>query len=417
VPARGALKGIDYSSPLVKYRGERVSRLARIISSGAVEADYVTSADIFYTLYLPAPLVNEESEDVVSRRLVYSILLSSRGAALRGRTVLDALASTIAASVLLAELSKKLDASSTTSRALGSPRLDEEEIEEALSEALRQVDLVKKVRFLAEGLQPGTVSVSSFEDYGLELLKLAREADIQEILRILEGVKHWDLRASKKYARSKRGEKHGYVLGTDIERLAPRSLAYPDELFYARLASGKLVLYEKGVQISSGPVYVLVDKSGSMEGEKMLWAKAVALALYVKCIRSGRDFYLRFFDSQPHPLVKVSTPAKSSDVVRAFDYIARVKSAGGTDITRALVRAFLDLEESGSEEASVVLITDGIDRVSERPVVELSKKTKSRLVTVMVKGSNQSLKKVSAKYMAVTRLTSSGVLKVVSLVD
>jgi len=51
----GVLEGVDYSSPLVKYRGEKVVRLLyALYGSDLVKIDPALAVDIYYTLYLPA---------------------------------------------------------------------------------------------------------------------------------------------------------------------------------------------------------------------------------------------------------------------------------------------------------------------------------------------------------------------------
>ncbi|MEM4869318.1 MAG: VWA domain-containing protein [Desulfurococcaceae archaeon] len=410
---KGVLSGVDYTSPLVEYRGEKVLRLTRLLSGNGVSVDLVVAVDVFYALYLPAPVIREDAEHSLSKSIVTGLLSTRVGALLRSRTVLDTLTSLIASAVILSEYHRR-----TMSE--NQPPVDEagsSTVEDAIATAYREVEAVSKVRNLVEGLQPGSTSSFSVEDYGLELLRLAREADVREVLKYLEGVKHWDIVPRRAYSRSKRGEKLGYELGFDVERLSPRNFAYPSLLFYAKLATGRLLLYEKGIEYSLGPVYVLIDKSGSMEGEKMLWAKAIALALYAKAVKSGRDFYARFFDSQPHQLVVVRRARSLTEVTRAFEYIARVKSSGGTDITRALLTALKDIESAHAEKSTIVLVTDGIDRVGERTVASMLRKTETSLVTVMVKGDNPSLRRLSTAYLAVTKLTTKDVLKVVKLTD
>lgn len=412
---QGVLKGLDYDSLLVKYRGERVVRLAESLKGERLPLSYVIGADIFYALYLPAPILNEDREETALGFLVSKILTSKPGVLLRSITVLNALTSYLAAAILLLVLEGFERAIHEPQKSVGlNTALG---IEKALAEVYREVETVDRLGALIEGLQPGTSSMLSFEDYALDLLRLARDTDVKEILKYLQGVKHWNLAPTRKYWRSKRGEKLGYTLGSDIERLAPRTLAYPDELFYVKLAEGRLLLYEKGVKTSGGTIYVLVDKSGSMEGEKIIWAKAVALALYAKAARTARTFMFRFFDSQPHSLIHVRLGSKASAVVKAFEYIARVKSAGGTDISRAVQTAIIDLEREKSRDATIVLITDGIDRVAERPIAQGLKRARARLLTVMIKGDNQSLKRISEAYLTVEKTTRSNLLNVVRVVD
>jgi uncharacterized protein with von Willebrand factor type A (vWA) domain len=152
-----------------------------------------------------------------------------------------------------------------------------------------------------------------------------------------------------------------------------------------------------------------------MEGEKIKWAKALALAVYTKCVRSKRAFYIRFFNSQPHQLRGVSERPSYLDAIKLFEYIAKMRSAGGTDITRALMTALRDLERL-KRSPTLVLVTDGIDRVAERPLEEALARTGVELLVVMIKGDNESLKALANHYFKVVKLEDREILRVVRLV-
>lgn len=417
---RGALKGVDYGSPLVKYRGERILKLVKLLSTnGDSRLDPLLAIDSFYSLYLPAPVVDDSSQREDCKVIVKTFIFNQVGLRLRSKTVLDSMLSTITSSVFLARLYDKLpDSAGITGNHVSiDTKMLPEKANEVMKDVVREIEDVSRIRFALEGFEPGNLSILSTEDYGLELLRLAREADVKKVLDVLEGIKYNGLTTSRKYRVFKRGEKRGYELGSDLERLSPRNLLYGDEVFYAKLLQGKLLLYNKVVQESTSPIYVLVDKSGSMEGEKILWAKAVSLALYMKSIRSRREFYVRIFDSQPYSVVKVSRNPTSTEAIRVLEYVARVKSGGGTDITRALVTALADIERENSYGGTIVLITDGIDRVTERPIKELLKKTDISIVTIMIKGQNESLASLSKEYLKVVKLTTDEVLRVVKAID
>lgn len=415
----GVLRGLDYGSPLVKYRGEKVLKLVQLLTQppGSAGIDPVLAIDTYYALYLPAPLVDESSGNELSKLVVKAIISSETGQRLRAKTVLDNLMSTIASVLYLVKLQER----SSQTRAENGPKHSlgalAETAEQTISDVLSEVEDVSRVRLALEGFEPGTVSVFTLEDYSLELLRLAREADVKAILDVVMGIRDWRAFSARNYRRFKRGEKLGYEHGADIERMSPRNLLYGEDVFYTRLAEGRLLLYSKVLKESAGPLYVLLDKSGSMEGEKMTWAKAVALAVYIKAIRARREFCVRFFDSQPYNLMRVSKNPKSSEAIRVFEYLARVKSAGGTDITRALLTALADIEQNHLTGSSVVLITDGIDRVSGHPIKQALKKTRSFLVTVMVKGDNTSLAELSTEYLKVVKLDREEILKVVKALD
>jgi len=151
-----------------------------------------------------------------------------------------------------------------------------------------------------------------------------------------------------------------------------------------------------------------------MEGEKIRWAKATALALYVRARKESRPFYIRFFDSLPHELIKVSIKVKPREFLNLMELIAKVKSGGGTDITRAIVTACEDIFETRTKGVSdIILITDGEDRVSEAVITRRLRAANARLITVMVMGENIDLRRLSDKYMRVVRLSTKESLQVI----
>ncbi|MEM4655022.1 MAG: VWA domain-containing protein [Thermosphaera sp.] len=566
---RGVLKGIDYKNPLALYRGWKIRRIVDYLNGKGSKIPLNLAIDTFYVFYLPVPMISEDA-DPTSRnyQVIKSLIKSPSLYSVKSRTLIDPFMSGLAASVFLAEY-KTLEETvqKTRSSAPSESAVDKREasevrniVEKAIVSTMVDIEHVRRVRSIMEGLEPGRVSQLSFEEYGPELLKLARNTDVRRILKVIEGLKPWELGLKRKSERHKHGEIGGYELGRDIERLTPSARVLPEELFFLRFLSSRLLLYEKRVEESLGPIYVLLDKcldaealveaasgdrkaiknievgeevasvaftrdgkpflsrarvvkvfrdfkdlyalktgeevikassnhlvpvlergslvlkpvrdirpgdflyvydarspdgegfkpkrvvekvyagagevydlrldrdhlfiansfvvhnSGSMDGVKMTWAKAVALGLYVRAVREHREFYIRFFDSQPYPLIKVSRRPKAKEVVELMNYIARIKGNGGTDISRALITATTDIRTGSSGEASdIVLITDGVDRIAEQHVLYNLKKAGANLYSVMIMGENSSLKKVSTRYFSVERLGRTSALKIIEV--
>ena len=134
----------------------------------------------------------------------------------------------------------------------------------------------------------------------------------------------------------------------------------------------------------------------------------------MRAVKEHRKFYFRFFDSVPYPLAKIDKKPKAKQVLKLLEYIARVKGSGGTDISRAIILATNDIRSGIVRETSdIVLITDGVDRIAEQLVAYNLKKSKARLITVMILGDNKSLRKISLKYFTVTKLSKEDMLQVV----
>ena len=200
----------------------------------------------------------------------------------------------------------------------------------------------------------------------------------------------------------------GYTLTHNLDRALPRELALPEELFETKLASGGLLAREK-LTVREGAIYVLIDKSGSMEGSKTVWARSVALALLALARRKGVRFFLRFFDLRPHELVDDSDPARLTRL------LLTVASGGDTSIDDAVRTALRDLRERGLERLTntIVIITDGEDRVTVRK--DELRRHGASLVSVMIQGENSTLREISDEYLR-AELTTDGALRIVDAV-
>lgn len=115
-------------------------------------------------------------------------------------------------------------------------------------------------------------------------------------------------------------------------------------------------------------VTIVIDRSGSMRGEKMEQARQTALQI-IEGLRPGESFnIIDYSDSvesfKPAPVVK------DDDTTRAAKaYIARLEANGGTNIQDALLTA---LRPGPTQPLPLVLfLTDGLPTVGERSEVAI----------------------------------------------
>ncbi len=200
----------------------------------------------------------------------------------------------------------------------------------------------------------------------------------------------------------------GYYLTKSVGRALPRELALPDDLFYAKLVGPGLLAREK-LTVREGALYVLLDKSGSMEGEKTVWARSVALALLALARRKRARFFLRFFDTRVYDLVTDERPPQ------LLEMLLKVVSNGGTSIDTALRTALEDLHKRDLARLTntIVLITDGEDKVTVKK--EELQRAGARLISVMIQGSNDTLCYLSDHYLR-AQLSEHGALRLVEVV-
>jgi len=162
----------------------------------------------------------------------------------------------------------------------------------------------------------------------------------------------------------------------EVTRAIPVEMA-DDDIFAYKFASRTLRVRE--TRSSARNVTVYIDKSGSMDDSmpfrdgkkveripKISVATAMALAAAVQLRKQGAKLTLKFFDTE------VGEAKKSFAAI--VEDLLRIRASGGTNITRVLedVRGL-------EREEKVIVITDGIDSVSE----EACKAVKGRDISIV----------------------------------
>ena len=166
----------------------------------------------------------------------------------------------------------------------------------------------------------------------------------------------------------------GYRLGERLADVAPCELALladaaTEDLFMRRAAEHRLTVVDRrSPEPDPDPVVLLVDTSGSMEGEPELFAKALALALVQRLVPQGRRVdIVQFSGARDHSELRADAaglPALLAFLARSFH--------GSTDFDSAL--------ELGLERAAdVVLVTDGKGEVGP-PVAERARRANVQVV-------------------------------------
>ncbi len=411
------IAGVRAPGEISRYQGKTVLRLAGKLLGKTPVPDWIDealAASVYYAFYVPIPLVNAPREAPREAVAVLTALVEEAGFwRVKPRTVADRIASMVAAASFIERVVRNLPRQPRG----GSGGGLEDELRRAVARSLARVEedarLAKSIQSIMYSSVPGNTSELAFEDVLETILRLARETDISRVLEKVSGIK-LPARVLTRYERFTRGWSDGVEFGGDVERIHYTQLVLPEEVFYVLLAESKLLLQRRVLPLTDGPVYVLLDKSGSMTGSKIDWARAVAVALYQRSLRARRHFYARFFDALPHDLLYVGSSPRPMDALRLLEYLGTVKSGGGTDITRALATAVSDIEKGRvSKRSDIILITDGEDRLSANILSGILARVRARLHTVMIKGENETLRAVSDTYHVVRHLDDKELIEVV----
>jgi Mg-chelatase subunit ChlD len=130
-----------------------------------------------------------------------------------------------------------------------------------------------------------------------------------------------------------------------------------------------------------GALALVIDKSGSMQGEKIQMCRAAAIAAAKQL---GRQDYLGViaFDGAPRWMVKI---AKVNNVELISKRIARLDADGGTDMFPAMREAHIALKNVNASVKHMIVLTDGQTQPADfRSLVERMKRDNITVTSVAI---------------------------------
>lgn len=270
------------------------------------------------------------------------------------------------------------------------------------NEKLRELARLGQAAMKAAQTQVEEVS-QTLQAWGLEEADLTKQG-IPEALALLERMKrsnalkkfasllgHLRKMAVKKARSNLKNEgirvqtvEHGRDLRrahkSELTALTQPALATQAKM---RWAKGELRQYGQKIKatLGKGPVVVCEDASGSMDGEKQQWAKALVLAMADYAKVQSRDFGWVMFDSY----VRIHrTHLKGAIPATAKLEMVEARAGGGTDFERPLRQAMDMIQKGGLKKADILFITDGECAVSEAFLKEFLAFKKEYEVSVFV---------------------------------
>lgn len=213
------------------------------------------------------------------------------------------------------------------------------------------------------------------EDFAALAGQLQRNPQIRELARKMG--RNYISEEKKKQARvpqASRSEVHGTHRSDDVMRMLPSELIHLEDetlevLFYARLLEKSLLSYElRGTTFvqgetsesrkkRTGPVVACLDTSGSMQGGRLLKAKALLLAIATILKKEDRSLHVLLFGGAGE-LREFAMEAenKSADLLKFLNQ----GFGGGTDFQTPLERALTIIREQADYlKADVLMISDG----------------------------------------------------------
>ena len=256
---------------------------------------------------------------------------------------------------------------------------------QAVKDAHTKVEEVSKT-IEAWGLEEGELSRKGIPETLGMLERLKRSEALKKFASILGRIR---MIAARK-ARSKiagEGVKIATVeTGRDLKR-AQRSeivaLTNPSLRVKAltRWTRGELRLsgQKTKAKLGHGPVIVCEDGSGSMDGAKQQWAKAVVLSLAHYAKLQKRSFGWILFDAVVHR--SIAYPAGNVSPEQMLELV-EARAGGGTDFEKPLRKALEMVKQAGLKKADICFITDGECAVSNEFLQEFKVAKKALEINV-----------------------------------
>jgi hypothetical protein len=212
------------------------------------------------------------------------------------------------------------------------------------------------------------VGAGSPDEIPADVVDALRGADLRALLRLV-GALRAALRAGRatRHLPGREGVRGRDVGGldrvSDLTALARASLAGHlgaglRSLAALRLVQGTAPIVDRGGgQAHRGHVALVVDLSGSMEGARALWARALALATLLEARAEHRSAVVVTYSGTVRGTVLADSPQGVADAVRLLCGPA----TGGTATGAALAAALAGLRQlpRAADAADVLLVTDG----------------------------------------------------------
>jgi len=221
----------------------------------------------------------------------------------------------------------------------------------------------------------GRVSAEKRLELGQRLLKSRK---LQLLAKLVGAFREVAFEVRRRRLSRSPQELHQIQTGRELERLLPSELLGLTRGrravrldFYRRLLDGQLLQYQLHGAAERGPMVICLDGSGSMQGSKELWGKAVALTL-MEIARREKRRCLAIVFSSGDPLFEVEllttttgrgnrAAVRDAEVLRFAEHFP----GGGTSFEEPLARAVDAVATGNYRRGDILFITDGEAHVSD----------------------------------------------------
>jgi uncharacterized protein with von Willebrand factor type A (vWA) domain len=394
-------------------RGREVLAESERLRQTGLDED--AAADFHGAAFEPEPKLKEGCADAARHEFLTQLLQTPDYHALHQATLLDPVASSIAACAFAEQFAglrqggdtegaRAADAEMATLRAVG----------RAVSEAHKEVEECKEA-CSALGMGPGAPGSNDPRAIAALFRRVRNNPTLRRVCELAGRYRR--LAQSKQRQKATHGvdDVVGVVLDGDVGRLLPHELAKlaDDDLgedAMRRLVERQLMCreYHATEPVARGPVIVCVDESGSMAGEKGHTAKALALALAWVARMQRRWIALCAYSGDSGERLLALPPGRwdeSALMDWVEDFIGRGSSI---DVpVREMPRIYRQLN-APLGKTDVIFLTDAQCRLPaelRQQFVAWKKAVKARLITLVIRSQPGDLSAISDEVFTVPALS------------
>ncbi|WP_423792361.1 hypothetical protein ACPB8Q_06440 [Methanocaldococcus indicus] len=205
--------------------------------------------------------------------------------------------------------------------------------------------------------------------------KIAKNRKLKELIKILGKFRKIALSKYRYKIRQTSKEKYEITLGDSLNNLILSELKnLTDDYLYLdflrRYTEKKLLNYKLDISKNVGDFIICLDLSGSMRGNKELWAKAITISLLEVAIKEKRKCKIIIFDDDVREILEYEK-INFDDII----YIASIFYGGGTNFEKPLKKAL-------SYNGDIVFITDGEYDLSLDDIEQIKNIIKSKNIKI-----------------------------------
>lgn len=384
---------------LAESRIEKINKAySNITHENLPDYMYQLAIEIFHSLYLVNTSLDSRvyTSDILTK--ISKITEPLRKSDLRNITIADEFISILLSAKILSEMIKNIKERNkveNVKEALKNSKMDDT-MKECLSNLVDDISKkekdemndIKNIRKIIGGLSASKVGHQIDFDNKIKIFEILSKHPVitDSIINSIRTTKnesglHGNIIDFQGYR-----EMRSY---DELKKIRLTEFIYDEYMFLSNVAKKKVYVkdYENGTFGKKKKYAILIDKSGSMNGEKIEWAKSVGITLLLNSLID--DVKVVFFDYDPHEIFDLK-----NNFTENIEKIASVVAEGGTDIDKAL--EFIDKK---LPKYTTLLITDGRDTVTYKP--------KNELITIMLDEDNQTLKEISRKYFKIEDIKKS----------